>query len=71
MPIYEYRCQQCGKQFEEFVRSMAKLGKVVCPQCGGTQTERSLSVFSTSGASSSRSTTSTPAPTGSTCLPSG
>jgi putative FmdB family regulatory protein len=70
MPIYEYRCQQCGELFEKFVRSVANLREVQCPHCGGTQTERSLSVFSTSGTSRG-STANAPAPTGSTCQPSG
>lgn len=32
MPIYEYRCQECGKEFEELVRTAKK---VECPECGG------------------------------------
>ncbi len=31
MPIYEYRCGSCGREFEELVR---KDETPVCPACG-------------------------------------
>ena len=34
MPIYEYRCDECGEKFELFVRSMAKQVSSACPKCG-------------------------------------
>jgi len=43
MPIYEYRCRKCGKDFELLVRSARDA--VSCPDCGGKQVERQLSVF--------------------------
>ena len=34
MPIYEYQCQKCGNEFEEWQKfSDAPVDK--CPQCGG------------------------------------
>jgi len=34
MPIYEYRCEQCGREFEEWQRfSDAPVEK--CDECGG------------------------------------
>ena len=72
MPIYEYRCAQCGNQFEVFVRSAANLREVKCPQCGGQQNERSLSVFSTSKPSAGGTMAAgAPAPAGGSCRPSG
>jgi len=68
MPIYEYRCQQCGELFEKFVRSISRLGEVQCPHCGSAQTARSLSVFSSTSGSSSEKITSTSA---GSCRPSG
>jgi len=35
MPIYEYRCQSCGKEFELF-RSASGSGEPACKFCGGT-----------------------------------
>jgi putative FmdB family regulatory protein len=47
MPIYEYACQDCGKEFELLVRSDTV---PTCPQCHTTHLEKKLSVFATSGA---------------------
>jgi len=44
MPIYEYACQQCGREFEALVRSDTV---PACPQCQSTQLEKKLSVFAT------------------------
>lgn len=51
MPIFEYKCKECGKKFEELVAGGDT--KVPCPECGSTNTSRLLSVFASSNASSS------------------
>lgn len=51
MPIYEYCCEECGKDFEVFVRSTAKQGTPSCPECGSTETRKALSSFCCVGAS--------------------
>ncbi|HET91610.1 MAG TPA: zinc ribbon domain-containing protein [Chloroflexi bacterium] len=51
MPIYEYRCEECGEQFEVFVRSLAKMVTPTCPKCGGQKVGKSVSLFGTSGTS--------------------
>ena len=33
MPTYEYKCEKCGKEFEEF-KSMTAEAKANCPECG-------------------------------------
>ena len=43
MPIYEYRCKNCGKQVEILVRSGMN-DSPACPDCGSTLLERLLSV---------------------------
>lgn len=45
MPIYEYHCNGCGKEFEALVRSSTR---VECPACQSTALEKKLSVFATS-----------------------
>ena len=40
MPIYEYHCPQCDKDFEELVFGSAL---PACPTCGGKNNERLLS----------------------------
>lgn len=41
MPIYEYRCKECGYGFEKFCRTF-KPSRVNCPSCYGTKVERLL-----------------------------
>ncbi len=51
MPIYEYSCPKCGKEFEKLVKSSSE--KVDCPKCSNSKVERKLSVFSASVSSGS------------------
>lgn len=55
MPIYEYRCDGCGSQFEKLVRASSPAA--ACPGCGGAKLERQYSTFAaqtgTGGAKSS------------------
>ncbi|HEX8811845.1 MAG TPA: FmdB family zinc ribbon protein [Terracidiphilus sp.] len=34
MPLYAYRCTQCGHQYEK-VQKFSAEPEIVCPQCGG------------------------------------
>lgn len=43
MPIYEYRCDGCGSQFEKLVRASSPA--VACPDCGGAKLEQQYSTF--------------------------
>jgi len=45
MPIYEYRCNRCGK-VQEFLIIRNSEQKIVCPNCGSSDMERVLSVTS-------------------------
>ncbi len=47
MPIYEYACRDCGREFEALVRSDTV---PECPQCHSTQLDKQLSVFATAAA---------------------
>lgn len=42
MPIFEYRCQQCEKEFETLVRGKEK---PECPSCNSRKLEKLLSSF--------------------------
>lgn len=43
MPIYEFRCGKCGREFEKLVFSHT--GRVTCPGCSSPRVERKLSAF--------------------------
>jgi len=58
MPIYEYRCEQCGEKFDKLVRSSADETNLCCPNCGSKQAEKLLSIFGTSGFSTTPNFTS-------------
>ena len=45
MPIFEYTCKSCGKNFEKLVLK-ATDETFPCPECGSISTEKKLSVFS-------------------------
>jgi putative FmdB family regulatory protein len=42
MPIYEYRCEECGKVFEEIVSSN-QIKPLPCPACTSQKTEKLMS----------------------------
>ena len=47
MPIFEFVCYKCGKEFERLVFSSDK-GYLECPDCGCSYVTKILSVFSSS-----------------------
>ncbi len=49
MPIYEYRCAECGERFELFVRSAAGQTAPTCPRCGSPKVQKAISLFGVSG----------------------
>jgi putative FmdB family regulatory protein len=51
MPIYEYRCRDCGASFEVLVRAGTT---VVCPHCGSSSLAKLLSALFVSSAQTSR-----------------
>jgi|GEM_PF-608249 putative FmdB family regulatory protein len=48
MPIYEYRCTDCSKEFEKIVTTPEK-EPVRCPYCKGDKVIRILSAFARGG----------------------
>ena len=43
MPIFEYQCASCGKDFEILVRNSSPAPQ--CPACSGTELHKKLSAF--------------------------
>lgn len=46
MPLYEYRCGQCEKQFEASQSVYARVEDTECPFCQARQATRLMSSFS-------------------------
>jgi putative FmdB family regulatory protein len=45
MPIYEYRCENCGTKFEKLVRRTAETPEIGCPSCGDKRLKQEFSTF--------------------------
>lgn len=43
MPLFEYRCQNCGKRFTLLVGVTAEKSPLRCPRCGGTRATKLIS----------------------------
>jgi putative FmdB family regulatory protein len=48
MPLYEYRCDRCGAEFEELVAARAA-DAVTCRRCNSVRVTRLLSAFAVGG----------------------
>jgi putative FmdB family regulatory protein len=46
MPIYEYRCGNCGEEFDMLRSIKEEDGDVGCPYCGEKEAERRMSLTS-------------------------
>ncbi|RMG66485.1 MAG: zinc ribbon domain-containing protein [Calditrichaeota bacterium] len=51
MPIFEYRCKDCGHRFEKLVFGSQSL-EVRCEKCGSQHVEKMISAFATSASQS-------------------
>ncbi|MCU0242513.1 MAG: zinc ribbon domain-containing protein [Vicinamibacteria bacterium] len=53
MPLYEYRCPECGHRFELLTTISEGHRNQTCPQCGRDGAEKLVSAFSSSSSGSS------------------
>ena len=69
MPIYEYRCEDCGTKFEKLLRRSSDA--VECPSCGKNRLKQELSVFAAHahGPSGHKSSEAPPCAGGGCCNP--
>jgi putative FmdB family regulatory protein len=63
MPVYEYRCTECGEKFEKLVRSFTQQVIPTCPKCGSTGVNKAVSLFGVGGADNTS--------TAGSCVPTG
>lgn len=60
MPIYEYICQECKKEFE-LIRPMSQADQPIpCTGCGGENVKKKLALFYAQSGGSSLAGTSAP-----------
>jgi len=45
MPIYTYKCKDCGEEFDLLVRIVAESEKLVCKKCSSENLKRIYSAF--------------------------
>jgi len=43
LPIYEYRCAECGREFQYLVLRKVDEATLACPQCEGTELKKLVS----------------------------
>lgn len=70
MPTYEYKCADCGKQYDIFHKVREVADDVLCPSCGSMKHTRLMSMTSMAMAGESASSfadTSSSCETGSCC----
>jgi putative FmdB family regulatory protein len=44
MPVYEFKCKKCNKEYEELVWTQDKISGVECPECGSKSKKRLVSL---------------------------
>jgi putative FmdB family regulatory protein len=67
MPIFEYRCEDCGTKFEKLVRRAADVPGVECPSCGQKHLKQELSTFAAHSSSGSKAAEPMSCPNGGMC----
>ena len=53
MPFYEYRCNDCGTEFEMLMRFSEADRRPECPSCESPKTQKKLSAVASFGSASS------------------
>ncbi len=57
MPIFEYKCNDCGSRYEILHKSLNNLSEIECPSCGSQQSTKLLSAFNASVSNSESANT--------------
>ncbi|MFH1700892.1 MAG: zinc ribbon domain-containing protein [Candidatus Zixiibacteriota bacterium] len=53
MPIFEYKCKDCGHCFEKLVGVTEPEGFPLCPKCGSDNCEKQFSAFAVNSSGNS------------------
>ena len=57
MPLYDFRCQECGVRFEKRLSFSQSDTRVACPTCASQHTRRLISAVMVLGVGASGATT--------------
>jgi putative FmdB family regulatory protein len=57
MPVYDYRCEQCGSLYDVYHKVREVAEDVLCPDCGSHEHKKLMSVPAAAAVSSSSSNT--------------
>lgn len=52
MPIFEFKCKECGSKFEKIVFKQLEEAEIKCPNCESSQIEKLISAPGSVGVSS-------------------
>ena len=67
MPIYEYKCDDCGSTFEKLIRRSSDTDTLECPSCGQKHLKQELSTFAAHANGASKSSDLPMCPSGGPC----
>ena len=45
MPLFEFECNSCNRNFEDLVRNNEEIDGVICPFCGKSSAKKKISTF--------------------------
>jgi putative FmdB family regulatory protein len=64
MPIFEYKCPNCGHRFEKLVLSSKRQRELRCPECDSPDVQKAISLFGAVGKGASGGAAANCAPSG-------
>ena len=67
MPIYEYKCEDCGTKFEKLVRRSTETSEIECPSCGEKHLKQEFSTFAAHASGSPKAADGPMCPSGGMC----
>jgi len=53
MPIFEFECSDCDREFEELLFNTGAVSEVICPECGSSRVNKKISMFASKAAGGS------------------